>query len=156
MFPWARHLTIIASVSGSALELLLNVKHVNAVRVDRGQTPADQLVSADRSWTYRNRGGVKSPDTEVDSYDLEMQTLPLGQTRTTLCQLCTGDSQSQLVMIQPGIKPGYVVMPLALRCSALDRRDTSWNQTKVCSDAACTEMQCLRPLWYSLELNQGL
>jgi hypothetical protein len=44
-------------------------------------------------------------------------------TRTTLCQLCATlwDSQSQPVVIQPGIKLGSVVTPLALRCSALDR-----------------------------------
>ena len=29
--------------------------------------------------------------------------------------------QSQPIVIQPGIEPGSVVMPLALRCSALDR-----------------------------------
>ena len=44
-----------------------------------------------------------------------------GLTRTTLGQLCTTlwDSQSHPVVIQPGIGPD-VVMPLALRCSALD------------------------------------
>ena len=44
-------------------------------------------------------------------------------TWTMLGQLCTAlwDSQSRLVVIQPGIKPGSVVKPLALRCSALDR-----------------------------------
>jgi hypothetical protein len=44
-------------------------------------------------------------------------------TRTTLGQLCAAlwDSQSQSVVIQPGIEPESVVMPLALRCSALDR-----------------------------------
>ena len=43
-------------------------------------------------------------------------------TRTTLGQLCATlwDSQSRLVVIQPGIKPGSVVTPLALICSALD------------------------------------
>ena len=46
-----------------------------------------------------------------------------GQPRTTLDQLCTTlwDSQSWLVVIQPGIEPGSVMWPLALRCSALDR-----------------------------------
>ena len=46
-----------------------------------------------------------------------------GQTLTTAGQLYTAlwDSQSQPVVIQPGIEPGSVVMPLALRCSALDR-----------------------------------
>jgi hypothetical protein len=39
------------------------------------------------------------------------------------CQLCAAllDSQSRPVVIQPGIKPGSVVMALALSCSALDR-----------------------------------
>ena len=48
------------------------------------------------------------------------------QTRTTLGQLCTilWDSQSQPDVIQPGFKPGTVVPPLALRCSALDRCTT--------------------------------
>ena len=27
--------------------------------------------------------------------------------------------------------------------------DTAWNQTRVCSDASSTEMQCLRPLRHS-------
>ena len=46
-----------------------------------------------------------------------------GQTWTTLGQLCAAlwDSQSQHVLIQPGIKPGSVVTSLALRCSTLDR-----------------------------------
>jgi hypothetical protein len=46
-----------------------------------------------------------------------------GQTLTTLGQLCVTpwDSQSQPVVIQPGIKPGSVVTPLALRCHAVDR-----------------------------------
>ena len=38
------------------------------------------------------------------------------------------DSQSRLAVIQPGIEPGSVVTPLALRCSALDccaTRETS-------------------------------
>jgi hypothetical protein len=45
-----------------------------------------------------------------------------GQTRTTLGQLCAAlwDSQSRLDVIQPGFEPGTVVMPLALRYSALD------------------------------------
>jgi hypothetical protein len=51
-------------------------------------------------------------------------TAYLGQTltRTTLSQLCATlwDSQLRPVVIQPGIKPGSVMMPLALRCSALD------------------------------------
>jgi hypothetical protein len=44
-------------------------------------------------------------------------------TRATLGQLCAAlwDSQSRPVGIQPGIEPGSVVTPLALRCSALDR-----------------------------------
>ena len=47
----------------------------------------------------------------------------LGQTLTTLGQLCVAlwDSQSQPVVIQPGIEPWSVGTPLALRCSALDR-----------------------------------
>ena len=46
--------------------------------------------------------------------------------QTTLGQLCAALwlSQSQPVVIQPGIGPGSVVTPLALRCSALDRCDT--------------------------------
>ena len=52
-------------------------------------------------------------------------------TRTTLGQLCSAlwDSQSRPVVIQPGIEPGPVVTPLALRCSALDRcatREYQW------------------------------
>ena len=45
------------------------------------------------------------------------------QTLTSLGQLCTAlwDSQSQPVVIQPGIEPGPVVTPLVLRCSALNR-----------------------------------
>jgi hypothetical protein len=47
-----------------------------------------------------------------------------------LSQLCAvlWDSQSQLIVIQPGIEPGPVVMPLTLRCSVLDRCATreSW------------------------------
>ena len=44
-------------------------------------------------------------------------------TRTTLGQLygALRDSQSRPVVIQPGIKPGSVVTPLALRGRALDR-----------------------------------
>ena len=44
-------------------------------------------------------------------------------TLMTLGQVCATllDSQSRLVVIQPGIKPGSVVTPLAPRCSALDR-----------------------------------
>ena len=43
--------------------------------------------------------------------------------RTTLGQLFSAllDSWSRPVVIQPGIEPGSVVTPLALRCSALDR-----------------------------------
>ena len=46
-----------------------------------------------------------------------------GQTRTTLGQLCAAlwDSQSRADVTQPGSEPGSVVMPLALRCSALER-----------------------------------
>uniref|UniRef100_A0A673ZT80 RAB3A interacting protein like 1 n=1 Tax=Salmo trutta TaxID=8032 RepID=A0A673ZT80_SALTR len=46
-----------------------------------------------------------------------------GQTLKTLGQLCAAlcDTQSRLVVIQPGIEPGSVVTPLALSCSALDR-----------------------------------
>ena len=49
------------------------------------------------------------------------QTLPI--TLTTLSQLCAAlwDSRSRPVVIQPGIEPGSVVTPLALRCSALDQ-----------------------------------
>ena len=41
----------------------------------------------------------------------------------TLGQLCNAlwDSRSRPVVIQPGIEPGSVVTPLALRCSAYDR-----------------------------------
>ena len=48
------------------------------------------------------------------------------QTRTTLGHLCVGlrDSQSRPDVIQPLIKPRTVVMPLALRCSALDHCTT--------------------------------
>jgi hypothetical protein len=48
------------------------------------------------------------------------------QTQTTLGQLCTSlwDSQSRPVAILPGIEPGSVVTPLALRCSTLDRCTT--------------------------------
>jgi hypothetical protein len=44
-------------------------------------------------------------------------------TRTTLGKLCAAllDSQPRPVVIQPGIEPGSVVTPLALRCGALDR-----------------------------------
>ena len=44
-------------------------------------------------------------------------------TRSMLCQLSTTlrDTQSRPVVIQPGIVPGSVVTPLALRCSGLDR-----------------------------------
>ena len=44
-------------------------------------------------------------------------------TRTTLGQLCAvlWDSQSRTVVIQPGIEPGSVVLPLALRYGVLDR-----------------------------------
>ena len=52
-----------------------------------------------------------------------MTTYP-GQTltQTKLGQLYAArwDSQSQLVVIQPETEPRSVVMPLALRCSALD------------------------------------
>jgi hypothetical protein len=48
-----------------------------------------------------------------------------GQTliRTKLAQLCAAlwASKSQPVVIQPEINPGFVVMTLALRSSALDR-----------------------------------
>ena len=52
---------------------------------------------------------------------------------TTLSQLCPDlwDSQSRLVVIQPGIKLGSVVTPLALRCSALDRCTTR----EICVDS---------------------
>ena len=44
-------------------------------------------------------------------------------TWTKLGQLCAAlwDSQSRPVVIKPGIEPGSVVTPLALKCSALDR-----------------------------------
>jgi hypothetical protein len=44
-----------------------------------------------------------------------------GQTQTTLGQLCSTlwNSQWQPVVIQPEIKPGSVVTPLALRCITL-------------------------------------
>ena len=47
-------------------------------------------------------------------------------TRTSLGQLCAAlwDSQSWPVVLQHGIEPGSVVTPLALRCSALNRRAT--------------------------------
>ena len=46
-----------------------------------------------------------------------------GKTRTTLGKLCDAlwEFQSRPVVIQPGIEPGSVVMPPAMRCSALDR-----------------------------------
>jgi hypothetical protein len=49
-----------------------------------------------------------------------------GQTRTTLGQLCASlwDSQSRPDVIQPGFEPETAVMPLALRCSALDSCNT--------------------------------
>ena len=54
-------------------------------------------------------------------------------TQTMLGQLCTAlwDSKSRPVVLQPGIEPGSVVTPLALRCSVLDRCDTAWNGTRV-------------------------
>jgi hypothetical protein len=54
-------------------------------------------------------------------------------TRTTLGQLFATlwDSQSRLVVIQPGIEPGSVVMPLALGCSALDHCATGEPQIYV-------------------------
>ena len=57
-------------------------------------------------------------------------------TWTKLGQLCASlwDSQSRLVVIKPGIEPGTVVMPLALRC---------------------TEIQCLRPLHHSGAIGLG-
>jgi hypothetical protein len=50
------------------------------------------------------------------------ETLTDDLTRATLGQLCGAlwDSQSRPVVMQAGIKPGSVVTPLALRCSALD------------------------------------
>ena len=55
-----------------------------------------------------------------------------GQTRTTLGQLCAAlwDSQAQPDVIGTGLEPGNIVMPLALRCSALDRCAT-W-ESKSC------------------------
>jgi hypothetical protein len=55
-------------------------------------------------------------------------------TRMTLDQLCAtlSDSQSQPVVIQPGIEPGSIVTPLALRCSALDRCATRVNALLSC------------------------
>jgi hypothetical protein len=46
-----------------------------------------------------------------------------GQTLTIVGQLCAAlwDSKSRLVVMQPGIKPGSVLTPLELICSALDR-----------------------------------
>jgi hypothetical protein len=57
------------------------------------------------------------------------------QTRTTLGQLCAvlWDSQSWPDVIQPGIEPGTVGTPLALRCSALDRCDTREPKNKLYS-----------------------
>ena len=61
-------------------------------------------------------------------------------TWTTPGKLCTAlwDSQSLPDVIQPGFKPGTVVMPLALRYSALDccaTRDlksiTAYNRKKI-------------------------
>jgi hypothetical protein len=45
-----------------------------------------------------------------------------GQTWTMLGKLCTAlwDSQSRPDVMQPGFDPGTTVMPLVLRCSALD------------------------------------
>ena len=47
-------------------------------------------------------------------------------TRKRLCQLCAvvWDFKSWPVVIQPGIEPGSVVIPLALGHSALDRCST--------------------------------
>ena len=58
---------------------------------------------------------------KINSY-LQWQPTPT----TTLGQLCTAlwDSQSRPDVIQPEFEPGTVVMPLALRCSALDRCPT--------------------------------
>jgi hypothetical protein len=50
-----------------------------------------------------------------------------GKTQTTLSQLWAPlwDAQSQPDVIQPGFEPGTVVIPLALRCRALDRCTSS-------------------------------
>ena len=48
-------------------------------------------------------------------------------TRTMLGQLCT---------------PSWVSRPAA-------GYDTAWDQTRVCSDASSSVMQCLRPLYHS-------
>ena len=56
-----------------------------------------------------------------------------GQPWTTLSQLYSApwDSQSWPDVIQHVFEPGTVVMPLALRCSALDRCATREQQCKV-------------------------
>jgi hypothetical protein len=68
-------------------------------------------------------------------------------TRTTLGQLCAAlwDSQSQLVMIHSGIKPGSVVMHLALRCSAFRPLCHSGDDTsRLLLDIRLCKMQDMR------------
>jgi hypothetical protein len=59
---------------------------------------------------------------------------------TALDKMCTTlwDSQSQPAVIQPGIEPGSVVTPLALRCSALDHCAT-WSDSILFPLTQCIE-----------------
>jgi hypothetical protein len=60
-----------------------------------------------------------------------------------LGQLCTAlwESQSRPDVIQPGIEPGTLVTPLALRCSVLDRCSTREPQ-----------MYCFTESWLSQDI----
>ena len=71
-----------------------------------------------------------------------------GQTRTTLGQLCATlwDSQSRPDVIQPGFKPGTVVTPLALRCSASDQSNQSYCSYKW-FDVILSVANDLEPSW---------
>jgi hypothetical protein len=62
-----------------------------------------------------------------------------GQILTRLSQLCASlwGSQSQPVVIEPRIEPGSVVMPLALRCSAVDHCTTREGQGTQKGKGAC-------------------
>ena len=65
----------------------------------------------------------KASQLRTNSYFTMMAYLGQNLTRMTLGQLCSAlwDFRSRPVVKQPGIEPGSVVTPLALRCSALDR-----------------------------------
>ena len=63
------------------------------------------------------------------------------QPRMMLGQLCT--AQSQPVVIQPGIKPGSVVTPLALRYSALDHCAIREPHACRASSNWCSEIECV-------------